>query len=143
MSPVDHEVVRRKLAALLNALAALEQSDSIDLDAYRRDFWRRKGTERVLQEMIEAGIDLAVRLLVQLGRPEPSSGRAAFLDLGSVAVISPELAQALAPTVELRNHLIHEYDKIDHNAVLGAVSQAQALFPRFIQEIEGFLGRSA
>jgi len=142
MSPVDHEVVRRKLAVLQNALAALEQSGSIDLHAYRRDFWRRKGTERVLQEMIEAAMDIATHVLVQTGRAAPADGRAAFLELGSAAVISPELARALAPAVGLRNRLVHEYEEIDDQIVLGAVDEARSLFPRFILEIEGFLSRS-
>jgi uncharacterized protein YutE (UPF0331/DUF86 family) len=57
-------------------------------------------------------------------------------------VISPELAHALAPAVGLRNRLVHEYEEIDDRIVLGAVGQAQSLFPRFIEEIEGFLGRT-
>lgn len=142
MSPVDHEVVRRKLAVLQNALAAFEQSGSIDLDAYRRDFWRRKGTERVLQEMIEAGMDIASHILVQTGRAAPADGRPGFLELGSATVISPELARALAPAVGLRNRLLHEYEEIDDRIVLGAVNQAQSLFPRFIVEIERFLART-
>jgi len=142
MSPVDHEVIRRKLAVLQNALAALAEAGSIDLDTYRRDFWRRKGTERVLQEMIEAGMDIATHVLVQTGRAAPADGRAALLELGSAAVISPELARALAPAVGLRNRLVHEYEEIDDQIVFAAVSQAQSLFPRFIAEIEGFLGRT-
>ncbi|HYV43565.1 MAG TPA: DUF86 domain-containing protein [Myxococcaceae bacterium] len=142
MSPVDHEVVRRKLAVLQNALAALAESGPIGLDAYRSDFWRRKGTERVLQEMIEAGMDVATHVLVQTGRAAPADGRAAFLELGSALVISPELAQALAPAVGLRNRLVHEYEEIDDRIVLEAVGQAQSLFPRFVAEIEGFLGRT-
>jgi uncharacterized protein YutE (UPF0331/DUF86 family) len=41
----------------------------------------------------------------------------------------------------VRNRLVHEYEEIDDRIVLGAVGQAQALFPRFVAEIEGFLGR--
>jgi uncharacterized protein YutE (UPF0331/DUF86 family) len=142
LSPVDHEVVRRKLAVIQNGLFALEQAGAIDLEGYRRDFWRRKGTERVLQEMIEAAMDVASHLLVETGRAAPTDGRSAFIDLGTAGVIASELAHALAPAVGLRNRLVHEYEELDDGIVLGAVGQATALLPRFVAEVDAFLGRS-
>jgi len=48
----------------------------------------------------------------------------------------------IAATSGLRDRLVHEYEEIDDGIGLGAVGQAQSRFPRFIAEIEGFLGRT-
>ncbi|HZN95582.1 MAG TPA: DUF86 domain-containing protein [Myxococcales bacterium] len=142
MSPVDREVISRKLGVIQDALVVLEQAGAIDLDAYRRDIWRRKGTERILQEMVEAAMDVAAHLMVETGRAAPVDGRSAFINLGSAGVLSMELARALAPAAGLRNRLVHEYDEVDDRIVFDAVGEAKALFPRFIAEVEAFLHRT-
>jgi len=142
MSPVEFEIVRRKLGIIQNALVALDQAEAIDLEAYLRDLWRRKATERFLQEMIEAAADVAAYLLVETGRAAPVDSRSAFTELGNAGVLSAELARALAPAAGLRNRLVHEYDEIDDRIVFEAVGEARALFPRFIAEVEAFLNRA-
>ena len=68
MTPVDPAVIRRKLALIVNNLQALESIRDIAPARYREDLFLRKGTERLLQETIEAAIDLNTHLLVQSGQ---------------------------------------------------------------------------
>ena len=56
MTPVDPSVLRRKLAVITANLQALEPVAAMPLKRYRADLFTRKGTERLLQELIEAAI---------------------------------------------------------------------------------------
>lgn len=71
MTPADPAVLRRKLTVIVENLKALEPIASITPARYREDLFTRKGTERLLQEMIEAAIDLNTHLLVQDGHGVP------------------------------------------------------------------------
>ena len=51
MSPVDIEIIRRKLAVILENLKALEAIGEMKKEEYIRDIYRRKATERLLQEL--------------------------------------------------------------------------------------------
>ncbi len=58
MTPSDPSILRRKLLVIVDNLKALEPIAAMSLDQYRNELFTRKGTERLLQELIEAAIDL-------------------------------------------------------------------------------------
>ena len=106
---------------------------------YRDELFTRKGTERLLQELIEAAIDLNTHILVQDGSGVPDDYYHGFTRLADHDVLPRELAEALAPSAGLRNRLVHEYDAIVEAIVLDAVWKAQSLFPQHVAAIERYL----
>ena len=141
MSPVDAAIVRRKLARIMASLDLLRSIAHLSVDEYRARVWERKGAERVLQEAIEAALDVNAHLVAELGQDVPDDYFAGFLRLGELAIVDRELARALAPSAGLRNRLVHEYDRHDDAKVHAAVATALHLYPRYIAAIEGYLTR--
>lgn len=139
MTPVDPAVIRRKLTVITTNLRALEPIATIDPARYRAEIFTRKGTERLLQELIEAALDLNMHFLSQAGRKLPDDYYQSFIFLGEQGILSKELATALAPSAGLRNRLVHEYEAIDDAAVIKAVRQAQELYPEYVAAIERHL----
>ena len=140
MSPRDPAVLRRKLAIIVENLKILEPIADLTPDRYQTDVFTRKGTERLLQEMIEAAIDVNTHVLVQEGHGAPDDYHPGFLRLTDHGILPQELAQALAPSAGLRNRLVHEYEGIVDAIVLDAVRKAQRLFPQYVAAIERYLG---
>jgi uncharacterized protein YutE (UPF0331/DUF86 family) len=139
MSPIDAAVVRRKLGHIITSLELLAPMRTISLDEYRRRVWERKGVERVLQEAIEAALDVNAHLISELGHDVPDDYFGGFVKLGQLGILSEDLAGALAPSAGLRNRLVHEYDTLDDAKVLAAVGTLLDLYPRYIQAIEAAL----
>ncbi|CAE6797958.1 type VII toxin-antitoxin system HepT family RNase toxin [Nitrospira defluvii] len=139
MTPSDPSVLRRKLVVIVENLTALEPVAAMTPERYRDNLFTRKGTERLLQELIEAAIDLNTHILVQDGHGAPDDYYQGFLKLADHGVLQRELADALAPSAGLRNRLVHEYDAIVDAIVLDAVRKAQSLFPRYVSAIEQYL----
>lgn len=139
MSPLDTDLVRRKLAVIARDLQDLTPIDGLALDAYRADRFRQKGTERLLQELIEAAVDANLHLLRACGAPTPPDYFHSFIELGQQGVIPPELADRLAPAAGLRNRLVHEYDRINDSIVLAAVGEARRGFAAYVAAVERFL----
>jgi uncharacterized protein YutE (UPF0331/DUF86 family) len=139
MTPSDPSVLRRKLLVIVENLKALEPIATVAPQRYREELFLRKGTERLLQELIEAAIDLNTHLLVQDGHGAPDDYYQGFIRLADRGVLSRELADALAPSTGLRNRLVHEYDAIVDAIVLDAVRKAQSLFPQYVAAIERYL----
>ncbi len=109
------------------------------LEDYRKDLFKKKGTERLLQEMIEAAIDINTHLIIQQGYDAPEDYYQSFTRLGEIGLLSVDLAEKLAPSAGLRNRLVHRYDTLDDTRILEAVNTAQALYPEYIRAIEQFL----
>lgn len=64
MTPANPSVFRRKLLVIVENLTTLESIAVMTPQRYREELFTRKGTERLLQELIEAAIDLNTHILV-------------------------------------------------------------------------------
>ena len=141
MTPVDRDVIKRKLAVIARNLGALQRISGLTSDEYGKDFFLRKGTERLLQELIEAAIDINTHIIVDLGGMVPDTYYEAFLQLGSLRVLPEDLAQRLAPSAGLRNRLVHEYDDVDDAIVYASVDDAITLYTDYVRIIKNFTDR--
>ena len=139
MSPIEKEIIRRKLCIIAENLKALEPIKNMTREEYIRDVYKRKATERLLQELIEAAIDINSHLIVQTGNAPPDDYYESFIKAGELSIIPAVLAEKLAPSAGLRNRLVHEYDLLDHSLVLEAVKMVEKLYPEYIKEIETFI----
>jgi uncharacterized protein YutE (UPF0331/DUF86 family) len=142
MSPLEKEIIRRKLAVIIENLKALEPIAAMTREEYIVDFYKRKATERLLQELIEAAIDINTRILVQAGNTVPDDYYESFVKTGELKIISQDLAGKLAPSAGLRNRLVHEYDLLEHSLVLDAVRMAQDMYSQYVKEIDGYLSKT-
>lgn len=139
MSPVEVEIIRRKLSVMIENLKALQPIKNMKKDEYIEDIYKRKATERLLQELIEAAVDINTHIIVQTGNAAPDDYYESFIRAGELKIISMDIAKRLAPSAGLRNRLVHEYDSLEHSMVLDAVRMAEQLYPKYIQEIENYI----
>ena len=143
MSPLDAAIIRRKLQRITASLDGLRPIARLSLEEYRARFYERKATERLLQEAIEAALDVNAHLIAELGAEVPEEYYGGFLKVGQLGVLPTDLAGALAPSAGLRNRLVHEYETIDDAKVLASVGTLLQLYPRYIQAIESHLTKAA
>ncbi|MGH9387263.1 MAG: type VII toxin-antitoxin system HepT family RNase toxin [Vicinamibacterales bacterium] len=142
MSPVDAAIIRRKLGHIAETLHALRPLAQLTLDDYRARLYERKAAERLLQEAIEAALDINAHLIAEQGGAVPEDYYLGFIALGALQIIPDALAHQLAPSAGLRNRLVHEYDAIDDGKVLTAIGTLLTLYPRFVEAIETFLSKA-
>ena len=139
MSPIDEAIIRRKLSIIVENLRALQPIEKMTPKEYIQDLYKRKATERLLQELIEAAIDINTYVIVQTKNKVPDDYYGSFMKLGELKIIPVELAEKLAPSAGLRNRLVHEYNMLEHSMVLDAVKRAEALYPEYIKQIEIYI----
>lgn len=139
MSPVDKDIIRRKLAVIVENLKALGPIKGMTQEEYNDDLYKRKAAERLLQELIEAAIDINTHIIVQSGDSVPDDYYESFIKIGSMKVISKDLALKLAPSAGLRNRLVHEYDRLQHSLVLEAVGMAEDMYAEYVKQIDAYL----
>ena len=139
MSPIEEAIIRRKLSVIVENLKALEPIGKMTLKEYIQELYKRKATERLLQELIEPAIDINTYIIVQTGNKVPDDYYESFIKLGELHILSSDLAEKLAPSAGLRNRLVHEYDTLEHSMILDAVRRAEELYPNYLKQIEDYL----
>ena len=125
MSPIDAAIIRRKLQRITASLDGLRPIARLSLEEYRARFYERKATERLLQEAIEAALDVNAHLIAELGSEVPEEYYGGFLKIGQLGVLPTDLAGAL-----------------DDAKVLASVGVLLQLYPRYIQAIESHLTKA-
>ena len=141
MSPADAAVIRRKLGHIIESLRALTPLARLTPGEYRERLYERKAAERLLQEAIEAALDINAHLIAEHGRAVPEDYYSGFPALAGLGILSRELADQLAPSAGLRNRLVHEYEGLDDARVLAAITTILTLYPQYVGAIEAFLTR--
>src|SRR5713101_6421506 len=124
----------------MTALDALRPLARLSLDEYRARLYERKAAERLLQEAIEAALDVNAHVIAEAGAAVPDDYYGGFVKLGDLGVLARDLALSLAPSAGLRNRLVHEYEGLDDGKVLASIRVLLDLYPRYIQGIERHLG---
>jgi uncharacterized protein YutE (UPF0331/DUF86 family) len=142
VSPIDAAIIRRKLQRITASLDALRPIVRLTLEEYRARLYERKATERLLQEAIEAALDVNAHLIAELGGEVPEEYYGGFLRVGQLGVLPADLTDALAPSAGLRNRLVHEYETIDDAKVLAAVGALLGIYPRYVHAVEAYLTKS-
>lgn len=139
MTRVDADLLRRKLSRIKRNLEDLKQVSGLSLSEYRSDRYRKKGAEKLLQELIEAAVDANLHLLRAADADSPSDYFESFMALGRLGVIGEDLAERLAPSAGLRNRLVHEYEEIDDELVLEAIRRAERDFVAYVAAVEAHI----
>jgi uncharacterized protein YutE (UPF0331/DUF86 family) len=141
VSPVDAALVRRKLGHITASLAALRPLVRLSLAEYRERLYERKAAERLLQEIIEAALDISAHVIAEQGAGIPEDYYGGLIALGTLQVLPEALARQLAPSAGLRNRLVHEYETIDDSKVFDAIAMALKIYPEFVEGVEKYLTR--
>jgi uncharacterized protein YutE (UPF0331/DUF86 family) len=139
VSPIEIEIIKRKLVVIIENLKALEPIKNMQRNEYQRDLYKRKATERLLQELIEAAVDINTHIIIETGNSVPNDYYESFIKAGELKIIPSDLAEKLAPSAGLRNRLVHEYDTLDHSMVLKAVVMADELYPQYVKAISDYV----
>lgn len=142
MSPLEADIIRRKLAVIIENLRALTPMIAMPPHQYAEDIYKRKATERLLQELIEAAIDINTHIVVQTGNQAPADYYHTFIRMGELGILQMDLALKLAPSAGLRNRLVHEYDAVENSLVLESVKMADEFYSEYVKEIVEFLSRA-
>jgi uncharacterized protein YutE (UPF0331/DUF86 family) len=139
VTPLDAALIRRKLALIVQNLDDLSAIGGSSIEEYLADRIRRKAAERLLQEAIEAAVDINLHVLRERKEPAPPDYYRSFVVAGNAGVLPRELADRLAPAAGLRNRLVHQYDSLDDSRVLAAIRVAQRDLGDYVVAIESFL----
>lgn len=140
MTPVDAAVIRRKLRRIRSNLDTLA-GVVVDVDehGYSRNEILRRAVERLLQETIDAAVDVNNHLLRGSDRAPAEDYYGSFIDLGRAGILDEALVRELAPAAGLRNRIVHEYEELDHPRILAAAREAPDRLRAYIAAVEAYL----
>lgn len=120
---VDDTLVFRKLAALEEYLLQIMEFKDINVKQYQTDWKLQRIVERTLQMMIETSADIASHVISDRKYRIPNSYAETFEILYENNLISKALCEMLKKMSGFRNIIVHNYDRIDAEIVVGILKK--------------------
>ncbi len=120
---VDETLILRKLSELDEYYKQIKEYENITAAEYSGDWKIQRIVERTLQMMIETCVDIAGHIIADAGYRIPSSYSDSFKVLQQEKILSDKLFSALEKMAKFRNIVVHHYDKVDTEIVVGILKK--------------------
>jgi uncharacterized protein YutE (UPF0331/DUF86 family) len=120
---VDETLILRKLSELDEYYRQIKEYQNITAAEYSGDWKIQRIVERTLQMMIETCVDIAGHIIADEGYRIPSSYSDSFKVLQEEKILSDKLFSALEKMAKFRNIVVHHYDKVDTEIVIGVLKK--------------------
>jgi uncharacterized protein YutE (UPF0331/DUF86 family) len=116
---VDKALILRKLAELEEYLKQVKEYAKVTVDQYSKDWKAQRIVERTLQMMIEICADIAGHIISDKGYRVPTTYADTFRVLYENDILNKELFETMEKMAKFRNIIVHHYDKVDTEIVIG------------------------
>ena len=136
---VDETLILRKLSELDQYFKQIKEYEGITVAEYSDDWKIQRIIERTLQMMIETCVDIAGHIIADKGYRTPTSYSDSFRVLHEEKVLSDKLFSALEKMAKFRNIVVHHYDKVDAEIVVGILKKDLKDFKGYRDAIVNFL----
>lgn len=90
---------------------------------YRNSWKDKDATERNIQKIIEAIIDIGKMVIADRKLREPGNNREVFLILEENGLFLPEYFLLMDKMIGMRNIIVHGYNRIDDSIVYGVLKK--------------------
>lgn len=142
MSIFDINVILSRLSKIEDYLKRLEKYQCTTLEEYSENQDIQLITERLIQVMTEAALDIVKHLLSCLGvlqQKKDWTNKDYYLEAAKLGILSSEIANQLAKAAGMRNLLVHIYLDIEPEQVFLAIVKSLEVFPIYIDQITSYL----
>lgn len=136
---VDEILILRKLSELDDYYHQISEFASITVEQYSNDWKVQRIVERTLQMMIETCVDVAGHIVSDQGFRIPKSYSDTFVVLHENGILGNELHLSFKKMAQFRNIVVHQYDKIDSEIVVGILQKNLNDFTAYRDAITSYL----
>jgi len=128
---VDKPLILRKLAELNQYLKQVNEYAGVSVQKYQSNWKTQRIIERTLQMMIETCVDIAGHIISDKAFRTPSSYSDTFKVLHENGILPKPIFAKMEKMAKFRNIVVHHYDTIDAEIVVG-------ILKRDLKDFSGF-----
>lgn len=133
LDKTQRESLIKRVSFIEVELIDLSEFANIDFPTYSSDRISRRNIERILENVLNASIDIAKVLIAGEELELPGSYREVFLKLGEAKLLDLKLAQNLADLARVRNILSHQYLDIKWQTIKDFLDNGKQTVEAFLE----------
>lgn len=136
---IDKILVKNKLADIegyFKELDPLLEESSLNILA---DNLKIRTVERLFQLIVDTSIDINTHLISESDLQVPDDYQSTFLTLGQNKILPMDLSLRIAPSVGLRNLVVHKYGKVDVKKMIEDIKTEIGDYLEYMKAVNRFL----
>ena len=128
---VNETLILKKLSELEDYCKQINEVSDVTVKEYQSDWKLQRIIERTLQMMIETCSDIAGHIISDRKYRVPNSYAETFEVLYENKILSQELFDTMQKMAKFRNVVVHHYDNVDAEIVVGILKRHLNDFTKF------------
>lgn len=136
---INRELIISKLANIQNYLQELKLILQHSSREIIEDNLKLHTVERLFQLIVDSAIDINTHLITTTEATVPSDYQSTFITLGEQKILDSDFALKIAPSVGLRNLIIHQYGKVDLKRVVDDVKSEIDQYVEYLKMIRKYI----
>lgn len=137
----NREFIENKLEYIAQYATRLDTVLSFPDEAIGADFFKLHTLERLIQLIVDEMIDVNTHIIRHSDVKTPNDFQSTFRVLAELNIFPMDFAERIAPTVGLRNRLVHRYEEIKLDLLIQASKKEKNDFKEYILHIRTFLNK--
>lgn len=135
----NRELIEKKLRQIAEYIGELELVLALGNEAIRSDKVKLRSVERLLQLMVDTAVDINEHIIAEEKLAVPDDYQSTFAVLAERRILPDVFSKKIAPSVGLRNAVVHQYEKIDLDRMIDAIRNNISDYREYITHINEFL----
>ncbi|MBM2817823.1 MAG: hypothetical protein HW401_413 [Parcubacteria group bacterium] len=138
---IDKELVKNKMADMEEYFKKLDHILKYGSREIIEDSLKLHSVERLFQLIVDTALDINTHIITASGFSMPDDSYSTFVVLGENKVLSMDFALRIAPSVGLRNLIVHKYGKVDLKRMVDDVAKEIGDYIEYLKLVNSFLDK--
>lgn len=136
---IDKQLIKNKLNDLRKYYEKLKSVLKEDARMIIEDDLKLYTTERLFQLIVDTAVDINTHIISESNAQVPEDYQSTFITLGENKILPMDFALKIAPSVGLRNLIIHKYGKVDLKRMIDDIKNEINDYLEYIKFVNNFL----
>jgi len=110
-----------------------------ETDNIIKDTLKIRTVERLFQLIVDTSIDINTHIIIEMDFSVPNDYQSTFITLGENKILPMDFALKIAPSVGLRNLIVHKYDKVNIKRMIDDIKNEISDYLEYLKFINRFL----
>ncbi|NOY64041.1 MAG: DUF86 domain-containing protein [Nitrospirae bacterium] len=138
---INREFIENKLYLLRGYYNELEEILKHRDKKIKSDVILLRALERILQLIVDEMLDINKHIIKYTNLEVPEDFQGSFYVLGKSGILEEDFAMKIAPVVGLRNRIVHRYEKVNIDKLIGEVRRGRNDFKTYVKMIMDYMDK--
>lgn len=136
---IDRELIKNKMADMQNYLQELEPLLNYKSGDIINDNLKLRTVERLFQLIVDTTVDVNTHIINESGLGVPEDYQSTFIILAKNKILPMEFAEQIAPSVGLRNLIVHKYGRVNVKKMVDDIKNEIGDYLEYLKLLHAYL----